>query len=84
VKGGKLKEQKWRASGHTLAHHASNTIPKALQIYALEERIEDYENNWHNQISRMNVSRLMKKEKNYQPNGRRDAGRPRRRWGNSQ
>jgi riboflavin synthase alpha subunit len=43
-----------RVSGHTLTGHVRNTtICNALQLYYLEEKIEDYKNKWRNQILRM-------------------------------
>jgi hypothetical protein len=45
--------------GYTLTDHVHNmAICNALQICALEERIEDYKNKWHNHILRMDISRL--------------------------
>jgi hypothetical protein len=35
---------------------------------------------WHNHILRMDSSRLAKNAKNFQPDGQRNVGRPRRQW----
>jgi hypothetical protein len=47
-----------RASGYTLTYHVHNAaIRNTFQIYALEKRIQDYKNMWHNHILKMDSSR---------------------------
>jgi len=39
-----------------------------------------YKQNWINHLERMDNTRLPKYALNYKPRGRRDRGRPRKRW----
>jgi len=39
-----------------------------------------YKQNWINHLERMANTRLPKRALNYKPRGRRDCGRPRKRW----
>jgi hypothetical protein len=55
-------------------------IHNALQMYALEERIQDCKNKWYNHILRMDSSRLIQKVKNYHAHGRRNIGPTSRPW----
>jgi hypothetical protein len=68
-----------RVSGYTITDQVrSRAIRNALQIHALEGRIQDLKKPWHNHIVQMD-SRLTQKVKNCQPDARRNVGRPRRR-----
>jgi len=56
-----------------------------LYIYKLEiSGIQDvrlkYKQNWTNHLERMDNTRLPKHALTYKPQGRRDRGRPRKRW----
>jgi hypothetical protein len=49
-------------SGYAFTDRVRNTaVSNALQMYALEERIADYKNKWHNHILRMDFSRFNSK-----------------------
>jgi hypothetical protein len=49
-------------SGYALADHVSSTtVRNALQTNALEERVPDYINRWHNHILRKASSRFIPK-----------------------
>jgi hypothetical protein len=68
-------------SGYTFTDQVRNmTMRYALQMYALEERVQGSRSKWHNHVLRIDASRLDLKVKNYQPDGRSNIGRPRRRW----
>jgi hypothetical protein len=54
-----------RVSGFTLTDYVRKaTIRNALQIYALQERIEGYNKKWHNRTLIMEPSRLSQKVEN--------------------
>jgi hypothetical protein len=58
-----------RVSGHTLTDHVLNTTMRnALQMYALEERVQGSRSKWRNHFLRMDCSGLTQEVKNYQPN----------------
>jgi hypothetical protein len=44
----------------------TDCIRSALEIYTLEEIIQDYKSKWHNRVLRMDSSRLAQKVKKYQ------------------
>jgi hypothetical protein len=70
-----------RASRCTLTDRAHNaTVRDALQIrvFAVEERVYDYGDQWRNYKLRLNSARLTPEVKNYQPDGRRNVAQPRR------
>jgi hypothetical protein len=52
-------------SEYTLTDHVRSTTLNALQIYSLEERLQDYKNKWLIHILRMDCSRLAPKNKHY-------------------
>ena len=58
----------------------SETIRKKLEILAIQDVRTKYRQNWINHLERMGNSRLPKHAINYKPRGRRDRGRPRKRW----
>lgn len=55
-------------------------IREELQIYSIKEKITNNKEQWKEHIERMAESRLPKRIQNYFPRGRRDVGRPRKRW----
>ena len=58
----------------------SEVIRKELEISGKQEVRLKYKQNWINHLERMNNTRLPKHALNYKPRGRRDRGRPRKRW----
>jgi hypothetical protein len=56
------------------------TMRNALQMYASEGRIWQKKNKWNDIFLRMDSSRFTLRVKIYQSDGRRNTGRPRRRW----
>jgi len=58
----------------------SEVIGKELEISAIQDLRLKYKQNWINHLERMDNTRLSKYTLNYKPRGRRDRGRPRKRW----
>jgi hypothetical protein len=62
-------------------HHISNEMIRTeLNIYPVNDTIEQYRNNWLQHINRMEDTRLPKRALQYRPSGKRDLGRPKIRW----
>jgi hypothetical protein len=58
----------------------SEIIRKELAISGIQEVSTKHKQNWINHLEIMDKTRLPKHAPNYQPRGRRDRGRPRKRW----
>ena len=58
----------------------SEVIRKVLEISGTQDMGFKYKQNWINHLERMDNTRLPKHALNYKPRGRRDRGRPRKRW----
>jgi len=58
----------------------SYVIRKELGISGIQDVRSKHKQNWINQLERMDNTRLQKHALNYKPRGRRDRGRPRKRW----
>jgi hypothetical protein len=58
----------------------SEVIRKELEISGIQGVKSKYKQNWINHLERMDNTRLPKLALNYKPRGRRDRGRPRKRW----
>ena len=58
----------------------SELIRKELEISGIQDVRAKYKQNWINHLERMDNTRLPKHALNYKPRGRRDGGRPRKRW----
>ena len=58
----------------------SEVIRKELEISGIQDVRLKYKQNWINHLERMDNTRLPKHALNYKPRGRRDRGRPRKRW----
>ena len=58
----------------------SEFIRKELEISGIQDVRLKYKQNWINHLERMDSNRLPKHALNYKPRGRRDRGRPRKRW----
>jgi len=58
----------------------SEVIGKELKISGIQDVKSKYKQNWINHLERMDNTRLPKHALNYKPRGRRDRGRPRKRW----
>jgi len=58
----------------------SEVIRKELEISGIQDVRAKYKQNWINQLERMDNTRLSKHALNYKRGGRRDRGRPRKRW----
>jgi hypothetical protein len=58
----------------------SEVIRKDLEISGIHDVRTKYKQNWINHLRRMDDIRLPKHALNHKPRGRRDRGRPRKRW----
>jgi len=58
----------------------SEVIRKELEISGIQDVRLKYKQNWINHLEGMDNTRLPKHALNYKPRGRRDRGRPRKRW----
>ncbi|PSN31081.1 hypothetical protein C0J52_25365 [Blattella germanica] len=68
-------------AGYTLYDHKRNAdIRTKLNITPILDTIKNYRNNWHAHVLRMPYNRLPQRIYHYRPDGRRDIGRPRKRW----
>jgi hypothetical protein len=67
--------------GYLLIDHRRNEdIREELQIIDINSRIKNYQIKWFQSLDRMEQNRIPKLLLNYEPRGRRDQGRPCRRW----
>jgi hypothetical protein len=55
-------------------------IRKELEISGTQAMRAKHKQNWIKHLERMDNTRLLKHILNYKPRGRRDRGRPRKRW----
>ena len=68
-------------TGYTRLDKIRNeVIRKELEISGIQDVRLKYKQNWINHLERMDNTRLPKHALNYRPRGRRDRGRPRKRW----
>jgi hypothetical protein len=58
----------------------SGVVRKELKISGVQDVRSKYKQNWINLLERMDKTRLPKHTLNYKRRGRRDRGRPRKRW----
>jgi len=58
----------------------SEVIRQELEISEIKDARLKYEQKWINHLERMDNTRLPKYVLTYKPRGRRDRGRPRKRW----
>jgi len=58
----------------------SEVIRKGLEISGIQNVRAKYTQNWFNHLEKMDNNGLPKHAHNYKPRGRRDRGRPRKRW----
>ena len=63
-----------------LAKIRSEVIRKELEISVTKDVRSKHKQNWIKHLERMDKTRLPKHALNYKPRGRRDRGRPRKRW----
>ena len=58
----------------------SEDVRQELEICGIQDLRLKHKQNWTNHLERMNNTRLPKHALTYKPRGRRDRGRPRKRW----
>jgi len=59
---------------------SSEVIGIELEIFGIQDVRLKYKQNWIKHLKKMDNTRLPKHALNYKPRGRRDRGRPRKRW----
>jgi hypothetical protein len=71
-----------KTKGCTKPDHITNEIIRTeLNIYPVNDTIEQYRNCWFQHKNRMQDTRLPKKKAlRYRPSGKRDIGRPKKIW----
>ena len=68
-------------AGYTrLDRKRNEDIRKQLNIFKLTDKIEIYRRKWIEHVQRMPEDRIPKIITNYKPTGKRNVGRPRKRW----
>jgi hypothetical protein len=73
-----------RTAGYTLWDHKRNKdILTELQILQITEFICQYRKNWNEHVDRMSSDMIPKMILKYQPKGKRNLGRPLKRWKDS-
>ena len=71
----------WSIKGYTrLDKIRREIIRKELEISRIQDVRAKYKQNWINHLERMDSTIPPKHALNYKPRGRRDRGRPRKRW----
>jgi hypothetical protein len=58
----------------------NEVIWKELEISGIQDVRSKHRQNWINHLERIDNTRLQKHALNYKPRGRRDRGRPKKRW----
>ena len=58
----------------------NEVIRKELETSGIQDVRPKYKQNWNNHLERTDNTRLPKHALNYKPRGKRDRGRPRKRW----
>jgi hypothetical protein len=70
-----------KTKGCTKLDHITNQMIRTeLNIYPVNDTIEQYRNNWFQHINRVQDTRLPKRALQYRPSGKREIGRPKKRW----
>jgi hypothetical protein len=70
-----------RVKGCTRADRIRNVDIRAeLNIDNINNRLEENKGKWEQHIDRMTETRMTKLILQYQPKGKRDTGRPKKRW----
>jgi hypothetical protein len=73
-----------RTAGYTRWDHKTNEdILTELQISQITEFICQYRKNWKEHVDRISSDRIPKMILKYQPQGKRNLGRPLKRWKDS-
>jgi hypothetical protein len=58
----------------------NQTIRKKLGVQNTVKEIKQYQQKWLKHVQRMDTNRIPKQALQYRPKGRRNIGRPRKRW----
>jgi len=73
-------EMRFLRSDTRLDKIRSEVIRKEVEISGIQDVRSKHKQNWINHLERIENTRLPKHALNYKPRGRRDRGRPRKRW----
>jgi predicted GTPase len=57
-----------------------NVLDKKKRAQNTVKEIKQYQKKWLQHVQRMDTNRLLKQALQYKPKGRRNIGRPRKRW----
>jgi hypothetical protein len=70
-----------KTKGCTKLDHITNEMIRIeMNMYPVNDTIEQYRNSWFQHINRMQDTRLPKRALQYRPSGKRDIRRPKKRW----
>jgi len=70
-----------RKAGYTWTNYKTNTqITKELKITSILDKLPEFKRKWIQQVNRMPQNRLPRVMKHYSPTGRRNYGRPLKRF----
>ena len=58
----------------------NQTIREKLGVQNIAKEIKQYQQKWLQHVQRMDTNRIPKQALQYKPKGRRNIGRPRKRW----
>jgi hypothetical protein len=58
----------------------SKTVREKLGVQNIVKEIKQYQQKWLQHVQRMDTNRIPKQALQYRPKGRRNIGRPRKRW----
>jgi hypothetical protein len=63
-----------------LDHQRNKLLRETLKVKSIVSEIDEYRQNWKSHVERMENFRSPKAALHYKPRGRRDLGRPTKRW----
>jgi hypothetical protein len=63
-----------------LDHIINEMIRTELDIHPVNDTVEQYRKNWFQHMNRMQDTRLPKRALQCRPSGKKDIGRPKKRW----
>jgi hypothetical protein len=63
-----------------LFEEENQTISEKLGVQNIVKEIKQYQQKWLQHVQRMDTNRVPKQALQYRPKGRRNIGRPRKRW----
>jgi len=64
----------------SVSKEKNECIRQKTEAQKIIKEIKEYQKKWLKHVQRMDTNRLPKQKLQYQPKGRRNIGRPRKRW----